>query len=127
MEIWAHREWIQLKLHGSWVKAEQDLAPQQIYRVPNMHSSQSWRGNQSASSTRKHCFALRGQSVAGDLGLCDSVHPELWRPTRHGREGDLQHHLPKVSGPAVSTNVLVLQHPLTTGGGEGGDGLTVHF
>lgn len=30
MEIWAHREWIQLKLHGSWVKAGQDLIPQWI-------------------------------------------------------------------------------------------------
>lgn len=62
-------------------------------------------------------FASRGRSVAGDLGLCVSVHSELWRLTRHGREGDLQHRLPKVSSPAISANII--QHPLTTGGREG--------
>lgn len=28
--------------------------------------------------------------AAGDAGLGDAAHPELWRPTRHGRAGDSQ-------------------------------------
>lgn len=62
MEIWAHREWIQLKLHGSWVKAEQDLVPQQISspqhaQLPKLAREPECFLHQAASNKQLFCFA----------------------------------------------------------------------